>query len=88
MIRNFKALGLTFIAMAAVGGTMASTAQAGSLHIIPVQVLTGHSVASQQHILSVTFTNETKGNAVCDTASFEGAAEGFAITEEIGRAHV
>jgi hypothetical protein len=79
MIHRLKCLGLAAIAISAMGATVASGAQASSLHIVPVKVLTGSSAPGQEQV-AVTRTSGLP-NVFCSGASLEGTTEGLTITE-------
>jgi hypothetical protein len=89
MIGKIKALGLAFVAIAALGAMAASAAQAGELDIgAQPAVLTGHSDEQspgsgkfQEHIFTLTSKAGPKLSIKCNTASFEGTTTGQKITE-------
>jgi len=77
MIRKIRSLVLALVAVAALGATLASGAQAGALDIGAVPaVITGHSVQGQEHVFALTTTAGGKFVVKCPTASFEGTTQG------------
>jgi hypothetical protein len=79
MVNKIKALGLAFVAVAAMSAIVASSAQAGALDLgngKTKATITGVNEASQQHNLSIPLPAGGTLNVTCPNASFEGTVEG------------
>jgi len=84
MINKIKALGLAFVAIAALSAVAASGAQAASSFDVGASpaVFTGVGETGQETVLTVKSTSGTTTlNAKCTTASFEGTTQGQNVTE-------
>jgi hypothetical protein len=83
MTNKIKALGLAFVAIAAMSAIAAQAAQAGSFDIgVQPAVITGHSEEGQKDIFTVQSTNGNKFDAVC-THSLEATTQGLQNVQEI-----
>jgi hypothetical protein len=71
MTHKIKALGIAFIAIAAISSLAVSSAQAGTVHIEPnPAVVTGHIETGQQHKLQIPAV-PNPFNSVCDVSTIE-----------------
>lgn len=80
MIRSIRALGLAFLAIAAMGAFAAASAQAQEVHITTQSsaVITGSQVAGSNHVFQVNVFS----TVTCTTGTFEGTVKVGETTKE------
>ena len=75
--------GALIVAVVALGAFGAPGAQAGGLDFgTQPAVLFGHSEAGQNHVVTLTATNQSKFNFACSTGSYEGTMQGLSVNEK------